>query len=61
MDIILRRIRDNDIFMGGILTIGTLDHKQLPPVQGHLFLTSPHVFSSYKFSMLKNQFVQMET
>ena len=53
MDIILRRIRDNDIFMGGILVIGTLDHKQLPPVQGHPFLTSPHVFSSYEFSMLK--------
>ena len=53
MDIILRRIRDNDIFMGGILVIGTLDHKQLPPVQGHPFLTSPNVFSSYEFSMLK--------
>ena len=53
MDIILWRIRDNDICMGKILVIGTLDHKQLPPVQGHPFLTSPHVFSSYEFSMLK--------
>ena len=53
MDIILRKIHDNDIFIGRILVIGTFDQKQLLPVQGHPFLMSPHVFSSYKFSMFK--------
>ena len=54
IDIILRKIRDNDVYMGGILIIGTLDHRQLPPVEGHPFLTSPHVFSSYNFSSLRH-------
>ena len=54
LDIVLRRIKDSNIYLGGVLLIGTLDHKQLPPVTGHPFLISPHVFSSFEFSILKN-------
>ena len=40
LDIILRRIRDNNIFLGGVVIISTIDHTQLQPVNGKPFLTS---------------------
>lgn len=54
LDIILRKIRNNDIFFGGLLIISTLDQKQLPPVRGKPFLTSPHILSCFKSYILKN-------
>ena len=42
-DIILRKVRNSNIYLGGLLVIGTLDHKQLPPVKEKQFMTSPHI------------------
>ena len=53
LDIILRRIRNNDIFLGGVFVISTIDHKQLPPIKGKPFLTSPHVLSCFDAYILK--------
>jgi hypothetical protein len=43
IDIIMRRLRSNNIFLGGLLIICTLDHTQIQPVQGRPFLTSTHI------------------
>ena len=53
LDLILRKIRSNNIFLGGILFICTLDHKQLQPINGRPFLTSPMVISCFDFVCLK--------
>ena len=50
-DIILRKIRGNNIFVGGLLIISTLGHKQLPPVKVKPFLVSYHVLSCFRFSV----------
>eukprot|EP00957_Ditylum_brightwellii_P130117 9924812-Ditylum_brightwellii.AAC.1 len=42
IDIVLRQLRDNNIFLGGVLLIGTLDHTQIKSISGHLFLMSVH-------------------
>ena len=54
LDIILRKIRMNDIFFGGLLIISTLDHKQLPPVRGKPFLTSSHILSCFESYILES-------
>ena len=54
LDIILRKIRQNNIFFGGLLIIATMDHKQLPPVKGTPFLVSPHIITCFKFSILSH-------
>ena len=54
LDIILRRIRRNNTFFGGLLIISTMDHKQLPSVKGIPFLVSSHIISCFKFSVLKH-------
>ena len=52
LDIILRKIRNNNIFLGGLLFICTLDHKQLAPIDGFPILTSPLVISCFEFISL---------
>ena len=52
LDIILRRIRNNNIFLGGLLFICTMDHKQLPPINGKPFLVSPMILSCFEFICL---------
>ena len=49
LDLILRRIRNNNIFLGGLLFICTLDHKQFQPINGKPFLVSPMVLSCFEF------------
>jgi hypothetical protein len=53
IDLILRRIRDNNIFFGGVLIISTLDHTQIRSIDGHPFLTSMNVISCFKMVELK--------
>ena len=53
LDIILRRIRNSNMFFGGLLIICTLDHKQLPPIKGKPFLISPFVLSCFEFTSLQ--------
>merc|ERR1712127_393057 len=54
LDILLRKIRNGNIFFGGLLIIASLDHRQLPPVKGKPFLMSPHVLTCFKFSILEH-------
>ena len=53
LDVILRRLKMNDIFFGGILIICTIDHKQLAPIKGRPILTSPHMLTCFDAYMLK--------
>ena len=54
LDIILRKLRNNDIFFGGLLIISTIDYKQLAPIKGKPFLTSPHILSCFVGYELKS-------
>lgn len=53
-DIILRRIRNSNIYMGGVLFIFSMDHTQIQPIEGHPFLTSCHIIPCYKMVVLSN-------
>ena len=53
-DIILRKIRNSNIYMGGVLFIFSMDHTQIQPIEGHPFLTSCHIIPCYKMILLKN-------
>ena len=53
LDIILRKVRDSDLFMGGILIIGTIDQVQLRPIKGLPFLLSPYVLTTFCMTVLK--------
>ena len=54
LDILLRYIRNSNIFFGGLLIIASLDHRQLPPVKGRQFLMSPHCLTCFRFSVLQH-------
>jgi predicted GIY-YIG superfamily endonuclease len=54
IDMIMRRIRDSDQYMGGVLVLATIDPIQLRPITGRPFLLSPFVLTSYRFSVLKH-------
>ena len=54
LDILLRQIRNNNIFFGGLLIIASLDHRQLPPVKGRPFLMSPHILTCFNFCILEH-------
>ena len=54
LDIILRQIRDSNIFVRGILVAVTLYHTQLQPVKGRLFLLSSHAISYFQMIKLSN-------
>jgi hypothetical protein len=53
LDIILRRVRTNNTFFGGVLLLGTMDHMQLPPVRGLPFLVSSHMMSCFQMVRVK--------
>ncbi len=54
LDIILRKVRDSNLFMGGILIIGTIDQVQLRPIQGLPFLLSPYVLTTFRMRVLEH-------
>ena len=54
LSLILQYIQGNKIFMGGLLLICTLDHKQLQPVEGYPFLVSSHIISCFRFIVLQH-------
>lgn len=47
MDIVLRHLRENDMPFGGVLIIGSFDHKQLGSVDGLPFLLNHHIISDF--------------
>jgi hypothetical protein len=55
IDIIMRRLRSNNIFLGGLLLIiCTLDHTQIQLVKGRPFLTSTHIIPCFKMVSFVN-------
>ena len=53
-DMILRKIRNSNIFMGGVLIIFTMDHTQIQPIGGRPFVTSCHFIPCFKTVALKH-------
>ena len=51
-DIILRHVRGSNIFLGGILLIGTLDHLQIQPINGRPFLIANSIIPCFKMVQL---------
>ena len=60
LDIVLRRIRDSSLFMGGLLVIGSIDQVQLRPVRGLPFLLSPFVLTTFAIGILE-EYVRCST
>ena len=52
IDIILLRIRNNNIY--GLLIIGKIDHKQIQPIEGRPFVTSSHIIPRFSMVELKH-------
>lgn len=53
-DIIMRQVRNSNIFMGGVLLIFTIDHSKIQPIRGRPFLTSCHVIPYFKMVTLEH-------
>ena len=53
IDIILQKLRSNSLYLGGILTICTLDHTQIQAIKNRPFLTSSHIISRFKMIVLE--------
>ena len=53
-DIIMRQVRNSNIFMGEVLLIFTIDHSQIQPICGRPFLTSCHVILYFKMVALEH-------
>ena len=53
LDMILQRMRNNDIPFGRFFIIYSMDHNQLTPVFGKLFLVSSHILSCFKMVRLQ--------
>jgi hypothetical protein len=47
IDIILRRVCDSSLFMGGVLVFATLDHLQLHAIEDRPVLMSPHILTCF--------------
>ena len=45
IDIILRIVRNNNLYMGGALLICTMDHTQIQPIRERPVLTCSHMIS----------------
>ena len=54
LDIILRTARRTSIPFGGVLIIGTMDHRQLGAIDGCPFLMSSHVLTDFVLIELKH-------
>ena len=54
LDIISRKVRNSDLFMGGMLIVGTIDQEQLRPIKGLPFLLSPYVLTTFRLRLLKH-------
>lgn len=54
MDMIMRYVRGNTKFMGGALVLVSMDHQQLPPIQGIPFLMSSLIVTSFNLYELQH-------
>ena len=48
LDIILRRIKESNIYMGGVLIIFTMDHMQTQPIKERPLLVSPQIIPCFQ-------------
>ena len=53
LNIILQKLWNNNIFMGGLLVISTMDHTQLQPVESCPFLLLLHAITCFKMVKLE--------
>ena len=53
-DITFRKIRNSNIYMGGVLIIFSINNTQIQPIWGHPFLISCHIISCFKMVTLEN-------
>ena len=53
LDLVMRKIRNSSLFMGGLLIVGTIDQCQLRPIKGLPFLLSPFVLTTFSMGLLK--------
>ena len=53
LDIIVRKIRNTNLFFGGILIMFTMDHTQIQPFDARPFLTSVHCLSCFRMVALE--------
>ena len=53
-DITFRKIRNSNIYMGGVLIIFSMVHTHIQPIGVHMFLTSCHIISFFKMVPLEN-------
>ena len=60
LDIILRRIKCSNTYMGGVLIIFTMDHLQTQPIKERPLLISPQIIPCYQMVSL-NQSVRAES
>ena len=54
IDIILRKVLNSNIYMGELLIIFSMDHKQIQPILGRPFLASFHIIPCFKIVSLEN-------
>ena len=53
-DIIMRKVRNSNIFFEGILILFSIDHLQIQPISGVPFLTSCHIVPCFKMVLLEH-------
>ena len=54
LDIILRKVKKSNIYMGGVLLLFTMDHLQIKPINGRPFLTSANIIPCFKMVNLQH-------
>jgi len=54
LDIIMRRVRGVETWMGGMIIVTTIDDKQLKPVDGYPLLLSPNILTCFRVAVLKH-------
>ena len=50
----MRRLRNNCMYLGGLLIISTLDHTQIQSINGRPFLTSSNIVTMFTMVALKH-------
>lgn len=53
-DVILRRVRGNNNFMGGVLIVSTIDFCQLKPIEGRPPIMSPLILGNFLLARLQH-------
>ena len=54
LDIILKKVRNSNVYMGGVVIFISMDHTQIQPINGRPFLTSCHIIPCFKVVSLEH-------